>query len=44
METTQKDACLRDGKITYLGVLKKSEFLDFCPIVPDIINVNEMDS
>lgn len=31
--------------IDYLFVvLKKSEFLDFWPIVPDIINVNEMDS
>lgn len=44
MATTQKDACLRDGEDYLFGVQKRSEFLDFWPIVPDIISVNEMDS
>lgn len=39
------EGCLPEGWEDYLFVvLKKSEFLDFWPIVPDIINVNEMDS
>lgn len=39
------EGCLPEGWEDYLfEVLKESEFLDFWPIGPDIINVNEMDS